>query len=90
MYAIRSYYALSDEATSEARDIITRAFGPEYSLDRITSYNVCYTKLLRLVVGHPWLQRAGAESGTAATGQPEILVIASSKKKHWVVSYNFV
>jgi DNA topoisomerase I len=30
--------ALSEEATSEARDIITRTFGPEYALDRPRAY----------------------------------------------------
>ena len=64
MYAIRSYYApLSSSSLS--RWEITR---PSYWLGawsiRITSYNVCYTKLLRLV----WLALGLSSAVWAAEG----------------------
>ena len=60
MYAIRSYYALRESADGfyiAERDLELRGPGEvlgtrqtglmEFRVARITSYNVCYTKLLR-------------------------------------------
>ena len=65
MYAIRSYYAFPYAAVLLAIGAgVYRYFSDRFSYTshstqflRITSYNVCYTKLLRL----------GAESASAAT-----------------------
>ena len=62
MYAIRSYYALTgadtdlavgrgagitDEQLNIKKDVVRRALEINKPDARITSYNVCYTKLLR-------------------------------------------
>ena len=60
MYAIRSYYEMSknqelaeenqlDLLEQNKATVITESYKKAYSvhIDRITSYNVCYTKLLR-------------------------------------------
>ena len=44
MYAIRSYY---DTGTHVEVDVVAVAVEARIDLLRITSYNVCYTKLLR-------------------------------------------
>ena len=46
MYAIRSYYEQTDGPTIRQTDL-RRAWATPDDLTRITSYNVCYTKLLR-------------------------------------------
>ena len=54
MYAIRSYYAPPGQGTSAAtpstHPLSSGYVATESSTSRITSYNVCYTKLLRAVV----------------------------------------
>ena len=49
MYAIRSYYGFQEavEALNRAVTIDPRNYDAWF-MSRITSYNVCYTKLLRL------------------------------------------
>ena len=48
MYAIRSYYVLAEVDADIAREIEAKAATDVASRQpRITSYNVCYTKLLR-------------------------------------------
>ena len=52
MYAIRSYYAwliMQPKAVHLLLDKVSEMFvnALDYFADRITSYNVCYTKLLR-------------------------------------------
>ena len=52
MYAIRSYYewgGVMDWFTETRRRLMLNQVLPDFSLYRITSYNVCYTKLLRPV-----------------------------------------
>ena len=57
MYAIRSYYVTGLETGRElTEDIVTKldaaiaTFKETVAATRITSYNVCYTKLLRMTV----------------------------------------
>ena len=68
MYAIRSYYELSTKVSELYSSFhyfhMTHSaylkendpnYDPEYDMlyvHRITSYNVCYTKLLRVTVGN--------------------------------------
>ena len=49
MYAIRSYYALSEDEISYLDWVANEMGRPltDSEVYRITSYNVCYTKLLR-------------------------------------------
>ena len=62
MYAIRSYYGLQDRASRALFGLDSRTVsGP-----RITSYNVCYTKLLRVIAGALQIDR-GAVSDDLAT-----------------------
>ena len=47
MYAIRSYYAADLEWELDLQ--LEAGSAPEFMEFRITSYNVCYTKLLRVL-----------------------------------------
>ena len=49
MYAIRSYYATLTNPGKKPESWLART-GNKLHITRITSYNVCYTKLLRLLV----------------------------------------
>ena len=61
MYAIRSYYEQAEHRTGRTGLGIRRTINQSADTARITSYNVCYTKLLRV----PALQaRAEADSLT--------------------------
>ena len=69
MYAIRSYYGKGDEVLTSGGlvgRIAKVAADSDYlvlALNRITSYNVCYTKLLRAdeaEVTHPAQQQVDA------------------------------
>ena len=66
MYAIRSYYGLElyhehrlrgqhlvEVIVSHSSHLIGRTIKEAQFRHRITSYNVCYTKLLRIPVGQP-------------------------------------
>ena len=52
MYAIRSYYA-SQPAAAAGTAAEAEVADPASMTARITSYNVCYTKLLREVKAYP-------------------------------------
>ena len=74
MYAIRSYYAITKEAAAEELvrcagshfdplivNVFTEKVLPKLDMlagFRITSYNVCYTKLLRAQASAPSIRRA--------------------------------
>ena len=73
MYAIRSYYDLKHRYYTYLR----RSSLPDCKRNRITSYNVCYTKLLReltgLVSGNSYYIRVDGENDL--TGDFDIEVI---------------
>ena len=97
MYAIRSYYDLdADGAAAEAQGLDEAAghtAGPRLDLvddaqeRRITSYNVCYTKLLRVGIRFAALLD-GRQLGHAGQEVLSLTVVPALTQERRITSYN--
>ena len=66
-------------AGAEVRVVMTKAAG---EFIRITSYNVCYTKLLRT---RPWLNRLATNQPTTRVSRAAAMFTAYSMNSPWLL-----